>query len=192
MRGGLKLIKIESIIRAQSQIVRESMPWAINISRENQRIKIILEGIEYKLFAKHVEKIAFQNWTIALPYFPDLRLYSARSSEYPTKHLSQLQIDCPASKLKPRFEDSESRMRRISELYMCLSLASWRIRSIDSLRQMPHPQLSRDPPARPCCLQSRQWYQARLWLHARVAHGALAGRIDARRDNISRGSREDV
>jgi hypothetical protein len=35
------------------------MPSAINISRENPKIKINLEEIDYKLVAKHVEKISF-------------------------------------------------------------------------------------------------------------------------------------
>jgi hypothetical protein len=80
-------------------------------------MKTVLEGIDYKLFAKHVETIPFQNWGIVFPCSPDLRLYSARSSEYATKHGSQLRIDCQASKLKAGFEDSESQMRRISEIY---------------------------------------------------------------------------
>jgi hypothetical protein len=117
MRRVAALIKIEWIISAKSQIVRESMAWAINISRENQRIKTVLERIDYKWFAKHVEKIPLQNGAIVFPYGSDLRPYSARSSEYATKHASQLQVKCVASKLKARFEDSESRMRRISEIY---------------------------------------------------------------------------
>jgi hypothetical protein len=93
------------------------MSWAINISRQNQKIKTILEEIDYELFAKYVEKVPFQNSAIVFPYSPDLRLYSARNSEDATKHPSQRPIACQSSKLKPRFEDSESRMRRISEIY---------------------------------------------------------------------------
>jgi hypothetical protein len=100
------------------------MPWVINISRENEKVKTILEEIDYKLFAKYVEKVPFQNWAIVFAYSPDLRLYSARGSEHATKHRSQPQIDCHASKLKPPFEDSDSRMRRISEIYNPVILLS--------------------------------------------------------------------
>jgi hypothetical protein len=67
------------------------MAWAINISRESEKIKIILEGIDYKLVSMHVEKIIFRNEAIVLLESRDLRFYSASSSENATNRLSQLQ-----------------------------------------------------------------------------------------------------
>jgi general stress protein 26 len=62
------------------------MPWAINISRENQKIKIILEEIDYKLVAKHVEKIKFHSWAMVFQDCLDLKVYSASSSEHANNH----------------------------------------------------------------------------------------------------------
>jgi hypothetical protein len=57
------------------------MAESIKIFRENQKIKIISEEIDYKSVAKHVEKIAFQHCTRVFPDFGNLRGYPATSSE---------------------------------------------------------------------------------------------------------------
>jgi hypothetical protein len=72
------------------------MPWAINISGEHQ--KLLFEGIDCKLVAKHVDKILFQHWAIV---FPD----------------SQIPTASRASKFKVQLEHSKWPMGRISGIY---------------------------------------------------------------------------
>jgi hypothetical protein len=49
------LSKLKRLSELNVRLWGHAMRCAINISRENRKIKIILEEIDYKLVAKHVE-----------------------------------------------------------------------------------------------------------------------------------------
>jgi hypothetical protein len=83
------------------------MRWVINISRENGKIKIILEEIDCKLTAKHVEKGLFQTCALVSPQSRNLRVSSASSSEDATNHPSQRHIEGQPSNFKQGVEVRE-------------------------------------------------------------------------------------
>jgi hypothetical protein len=131
------------------------MRWAINVSRENQKIKIILEGIDFKSVAKHMEKIPFQTWATFFQNSRDFRIYSAKRSEDATNHPSELLTEFHASKLKgnrpalrlnsiPRTR-RELRCSSAEGGHCSLSLLSDRIHGFNSRSASSDPEIVRQP-----------------------------------------------